>query len=155
MGPIIAENLVVCRVSERRRILRLEAAAHVVRTNTGWKPVQPLFADKIRNAAVGKFNLARPREVPAKLRRVAFESCEIVCPFPSVNEKSSNIQLRETKRAPTNNALQLLPTMRDELLIRLGKGCMIHVSQVKGQRLVIGVKRRHSERWSGMGFTTN
>jgi hypothetical protein len=32
--------------------------------------------------------------------------------------------------------------MRDELPIRLGKGFKIHVGQVKGQRFVIGVKRR-------------
>ena len=61
-----------------------------------------------------------------------------------------------TKTCPTNDILQLLPAMRDELFVRLGKRYTINIGQIEGQRVAIGTWNcllriihglRHDARW--------
>ena len=85
--PVIAEDLVIGRVGEGDSFLGLKAAGLSavgsrslrVSFRARGRPVQTLLTDEVGNAAVGSFDLARPREVAAELGGVSFECREVVC----------------------------------------------------------------------------
>ena len=76
--PVIAKNVIIGVAAEWSVTLGLEAAACIIGMGTRRDPVQAFLANEIGNTSICSFDLIRPGEVPAQLRRVPLKCGEIV-----------------------------------------------------------------------------